>query len=239
MRCILHKSTHFAPTMFYLDAGNTNVKLARPTPTGWERIGTFRHNDVDALRDRLAAQPTFGCSVVEAVTQALPEVTWLRRSDIPAARIRYATPETLGLDRFVACHGAWEHLGGAAIVIDAGTAVTIDLIDAAGVFLGGVITPGLGILESALRTHAPALPAVPRELSDTYPPQSTSDAVKAGLIETWTAGIIHHVRQLHAFAPEANVIVTGADAPLLSAMGEIRPDLLFDGLRSISRSLFS
>jgi pantothenate kinase type III len=63
--------------------------------------------------------------------------------------------------------------------------------------------------------------------------------VKAGLLETWTAGIIHHVRQLHAFAPEAKVIVTGADAPLLSAMGEIRPDLLFDGLRSLSRSLFS
>jgi type III pantothenate kinase len=225
--------------MFYLDAGNTNVKLARPTPTGWERIGTFHHNDVDALRDRLDDQATFGCSVVEAVTHALPQVAWLQRTDIPAARIRYATPETLGLDRFVACHGAWEYVGGAAIVIDAGTAVTIDLIDASGVFLGGVITPGLGILESALRTHAPALPAVPRELSDTYPPQSTSDAVKAGLLETWTAGIIHHVRQLHAFVPEAKVIVTGADATLLSAMGEIRPDLLFDGLRSISRSLFS
>ena len=225
--------------MFYLDAGNTTVKLARPTPTGWDRIATFRHNDMETLRARLDGQPAIGCSVVDAVSAALPEVRWLSRADIPAGRIRYATPETLGLDRFVACHGAWEHVGGAAVVIDAGTAVTIDLIDASGVFLGGVITPGLGILESALRTGAPALPAVPRELSGTYPPQSTSDALKAGLLETWTAGIVHHIRQLHAFEPDAKVVLTGADAPLLAALGDIRPDLLFDGLRSLSRSLFS
>lgn len=239
MRCILNKSTHFASTMFYLDVGNTNVKLARPTTSGWDRIGTFQHNDVDAIRDQLGDQPSLGCSVVDTVSLALPQVRWVRRADIPAVRIRYSTPETLGLDRFVACHGAWEHVGGAAIVIDAGTALTIDLIDASGVFLGGVITPGLGILESSLRTHAPALPTVQRELSGTYPPQSTSDALKAGLLESWTAGIIHHVRQLHAFAPEAAVVVTGADAQWLSSLGQICPDLLFDGLRSLNRSLFS
>lgn len=225
--------------MLYLDAGNTTVKLARPTPTGWQRLGSFRHDELDALRQAVGRDPAFGCTVVESVREALPGVTWLQRSDIPAGRIRYATPETLGLDRFVACHGAWELVGGAAIVIDAGTAATIDLIDASGVFLGGVITPGLGILESALKTHAPALPAVPRELSDTYPPQRTTDALKAGLLETWTAGLIHHVRQLHAFAPEAQVVLTGADAELLSRLGMVRPDLLFDGLKSLSRSLFS
>lgn len=225
--------------MLYLDAGNTNVKLARPTTSGWERIGTFRHNEVDKIRARIDGQASFGCSVVDAVSQALPEVTWLSRVHIPAGRIRYATPATLGLDRFVACHGAWELLGGAAIVIDAGTAVTIDLIDASGVFLGGVITPGLGSLESALRTQTPALPSVPRELSSTYPPQSTVDAVKAGLLETWTAGIVHHLRQLRAFAPEAGVVLTGADALLLASLGEVKPDLLFDGLRSLSHSVFS
>lgn len=223
--------------MLYLDAGNTALKLARPTSDGWEVLFRGSHDQVEEIRNRIASESVFGCGVVAAIIEALPEVRWLRLADIAASRIRYATPETLGLDRFVACHAAWERLGGAAIVIDAGTAVTIDLIDATGTFRGGVISPGLGILENALRMFAPALPTVPRKPSPTYPPQRTVDALQAGLLETWRAGILHHVRQLHAVDPDADVVLTGSDAPLLTGLGESVPDLMFDGLSSLSRTL--
>lgn len=221
--------------MLYLDAGNTHVKVARPTTDGWEIVSRYRHDALEGLIESLELEPASGCSVVDAIMDTLPTVRWLRRTDLPTHRLDYLTPQTLGIDRFVACHGAWQELGTAVIVVDAGTAATIDLMDAEGVFQGGVIMPGLGLIENALHTQAPALPSVPRELSSTYPPKSTVDALKAGLVESWTAGIIHHIRQLHAFSPEAQVVVTGADASVIQTLGEVRPFVLFDGLRSLSR----
>lgn len=221
--------------MFYLDAGNTRIKVARATDSGWERVASFEHHDIPALQALLGTSPSIGCTVVDSLVSQLPQTRWYRRTDIHPARLDYHTPETLGVDRFVACHGAWNWVHQAVIVVDAGTAVTIDLMDATGVFQGGVIMPGLAILETGLNAHAPALPKVPRELSSTYPPKSTVDALKAGLLESWVAGITHHVRQLHAFAPDAVVMVTGSDANLLATIGEVKPDLMFDGLRALIR----
>lgn len=221
--------------MFYLDAGNTRIKVAQVTETGWERVASFAHDDIPALQALLGTSPSIGCSVVESLIAQLPQTKWYSRTDIHPARLNYLTPDTLGVDRFVACHGAWIQVHQAVIVVDAGTAVTIDLMDTAGVFQGGVIMPGLSILETGLNSHAPALPKVPRELSSTYPPKSTIDALKAGLLESWVAGITHHVRQLHAFAPDAVVMVAGNDASLLTSIGEVKPDLIFDGLRALTR----
>ncbi len=221
--------------MFYLDAGNTRIKVARATDSGWERVASFAHDEIPALQALLGTSPSIGCSVVDSVVHLLPQTRWYRRSDIHPARLNYQTPETLGVDRFVACHGAWISVHQAVIVVDAGTAVTVDLMDEAGVFQGGVIMPGLAILENGLNAHAPALPNVSRELSSTYPPKSTIDALKAGLLESWVAGITHHVRQLHAFAPDAVVMVTGNDAGLLSSIGQVKQDLMFEGLRALTR----
>ncbi len=221
--------------MFYLDAGNTRIKVARAVESGWERVASFEHHDIPALQALLENTASIGCTVVESLIPQLPQTRWFRRTDIHPARLNYITPETLGVDRFVACHGAWNEVHQAVIVVDAGTAVTIDLMDSNGVFQGGVIMPGLAILEIGLNAHAPALPKVPRELSSTYPPKSTVDALKAGLLESWVAGITHHVRQLHAFAPEAVVMVTGNDAALLSSIGQVKQDLMFDGLRALTR----
>lgn len=221
--------------MFYLDAGNTRIKVARATDSGWERVASFEHHDIPALQALLGNEPSIGCTVVDSLISLLPHTRWYRRGNILPARLNYHTPETLGVDRFVACHGAWISVHQAVIVVDAGTAVTVDLMDSSGVFQGGVIMPGLAILETGLNAHAPALPKVPRELSSTYPPKSTIDALKAGLLESWVAGITHHVRQLHAFAPDAVVMVTGSDAGLLTSVGEVKPDLMFDGLRALTR----
>ncbi len=211
--------------MLYLDAGNTRVKAARWNGSGWESASEW---EADAAQGRAV-----GVAVVASARDRWPLVRWLRLEDVPAARMGYGTPQTLGLDRFAACAGAWAASGTDVVVVDAGTAVTIDHMDAAGVFRGGVIMPGLRLFEDSLQRHAPALPAVERGLPASWPPASTADALRWGLTGSWIAAVSAHVDRFRAERPHAEVWVTGGDAALLGGVGRYEPWLVLDGLRRL------
>src|SRR6185436_9837669 len=79
------------------------------------------------------------------------EVQWLTsRHEQCGVRNAYGEPSQLGTDRWASLIAAWRFVRGAALVVNAGTAVTIDMLDATGVFRGGVILPGLALMASAL-----------------------------------------------------------------------------------------
>lgn len=218
--------------MLYLDVGNRSIKAARFTGGGWTRVGRYDHADLESVRELARREQVVGCSVVVAVASALPEVEWFDRTAIPADRLDYETPETLGVDRFLACEGARVLSGKDVVVVDAGTAVTIDWMDASGVFHGGVIMPGLGLMEDALKRHAPALPEVERGHPATFPPKSTRDALKAGLYMSWSGIVAAHVRAMKVLCPDSDVWLTGQDAAHLSLPGSRSDsDLVFRGLR--------
>jgi pantothenate kinase type III len=164
-----------------------------------------------------------------------PEILAVTRSVLTPERHRYRTPETLGIDRYLACLGAWSLTSGAVIVSDAGTACTIDAMDSGGVYRGGVIMPGLHMLIETLGHGADGLFTVPPGLPENWPPDTTTAALQAGTTGTFLAAWQAHVQRMHQLYPDARIFLTGGDAAFLAKKTSIetyRSDLLvFEGMR--------
>lgn len=146
----------------------------------------------------------------------------------------YREPARLGVDRWLALLGAWQHSAGRAVVVaDAGTALTVDLVTADGRHRGGLIAAGLITAQRAV------LGATRFAVSDTVPAmenpqallgQDTEGCVRQGALLA-CCGAIDRVSGL---APDGQWLITGGDAqtllPLLSPRWQQRPLLVLEGL---------
>ena len=96
--------------------------------------------------------------------------------------LRYDNPREIGADRLVNAVAAYDHIKGACIVVDFGTAITYDPVSAQGEYLGGIIAPGIEISMEALTERAAKLPKIdlgpPRQLIG----KTTVDAIRSGVI---------------------------------------------------------
>jgi type III pantothenate kinase len=80
------------------------------------------------------------------------------------------------------CLAAWKETGGEdVIVIDAGSACTVDLMTKKGVFKGGIIMPGIQIIKHSMRTRLPELPEVPDSIPNEWPGKSTAECIAWGV----------------------------------------------------------
>lgn len=148
----------------------------------------------------------------------------------------YREYERLGLDRWLAVIAAYDLYPGPCVVFDLGTAVTVDLVDAAGQHLGGFIAPGLGLMRDQLLRQTRNIRYAPL-LPDTgvldQPGIDTGEAVERGcvsMLRAYVAAQADSARQ--RLGPSAKGIVTGGDANLVADMDQllIIPDLVFRGL---------
>lgn len=249
--------------IFCVDIGNTFVKMAVVNDDrvlGLERILTSTtENPTFPLAVRRVANAVLTVdravisSVVPGVTRYVarvvgeqlgirPEIITLH-SDLP---IEVAVPDksTLGIDRVASACGAVEGRRRNAIIIDAGTAITIDLVRD-GRYLGGVITAGPKMLLKAMHAHASQLPEIdyervavglPEEFDNTYA------ALILGATLGCTGAIREAVRYLQASARCRPVkVITGgyADrlAPHLPSTWRVDHDLTLRGLYRIARHL--
>jgi type III pantothenate kinase len=130
---------------------------------------------------------------------------------------RYRDPTETGHDRLAAAAAAHALAEGPAVVVDLGSAVTVDAVDASGAFLGGAIGPGRPALVAGLRAAAPALPDA-GEMPDGLP-RSTGEAIRAG-IDLGLAGIVTRLvseaRSALSGGDEPVVFLTGGDAETLA-----------------------
>jgi len=158
------------------------------------------------------------------------------RMDVP-----YEKPETIGIDRVLAAHAAYSFCGSACVVVDAGTAVTVDAVGGDGGFLGGYIFPGRELLSRAL-AHGTSLPLV--EPSDECGGIGTS--TETCISRAVTAGFVGAVAELVRRALEAagsagRVVLTGGDAEILrdGLPGGVscRPHLVLEGLGMVMETL--
>jgi type III pantothenate kinase len=149
----------------------------------------------------------------------------------------YYQPGKLGADRWLAILAAYKLAGGACLVIDVGTAVTVDLVTVSGEHLGGYICPGLRLMGDQLVASASGISGLHvgvGSLQDLTPGRVTHEAVARGGV-LMLRGFIES--QLQA-APELlggsfTVFLTGGDAELvgrLSVEARFVPDLVFIGL---------
>ena len=160
-------------------------------------------------------------------------------------RNSYAEPVRLGCDRWAALVGARRQVDGAVCVVDCGTAVTLDALSADGVFLGGVILPGLALARQSLLACAPGIRATDGSDASCFA-RSTADGVAAGT-QFGLAGAVERIA--HEFAVQLGdtqqIILTGGDALALGRQLKGRfsyvihhePELVLKGLAVIAETL--
>jgi type III pantothenate kinase len=152
----------------------------------------------------------------------------------------YATPATLGADRWVGALAAHAEFG-RAVVVDCGSATTVNLVEADGVFRGGPIAPGVAALLAGMAVVTPRLPVPDLAAGLRWPPDSSQAAVDSG-VKAGYCGMVQRLvaDMLRIARGPSQVVLTGGRADLLAADGRLRahwrPQLIHDGLRLLERS---
>lgn len=243
-----------APPHFLLvDAGNTRIKWGVHDGRRWVATGAVATADAESLALAWAGAPrarTATASNVagEAVRRTL-EAACARagtalhfiRSEARQLGVSngYREPGQLGADRWAALIAAHHAGPGHKLVVNAGTALTIDALAADGRFLGGVIVPGPALMRRSLDSGTAGLRLTEGEFHEF--PASTPDAITSGAIQA-CAGAVARLGEAmgrRGVAP-GRVILSGGAAAELAAHLPIAPaiheNLVLDGLVLIARS---
>ncbi len=245
-----------------IDAGNTQTVFGlfseEKLEADW-RIGTRKEltsDELGAWLKLLLADSGWDpgridgvvvCSVVPFMNSVLEQTS---RSSIgidpvfigPGIRtgmpIRYENPHEVGADRIVNAVAAADRVGSPVMVLDFGTATTLDVVDSVGDYLGGIIAPGLEISAEALFERAARLSRVDIRRPERVIGRTTESSIQSGLFFGYLAmvdGLVRNARQ--ELAAEAPVIATGGlatvFAPELNWVREVVPSLTLEGLRLV------
>ena len=152
--------------------------------------------------------------------------------------IRYASPREVGADRIVNALGGRAKYGAPLIVVDYGTAITLDVVSADGAYLGGVIAPGLLSGISALFGRTAKLPQVGVELPPSVIGRNTNESIQSGIL-FGNAGLTDRLVEMvrSELGVHAGVVATGGHAELMAGISrtidQVDPWLTLDGLRLI------
>lgn len=151
-------------------------------------------------------------------------------------------PAELGADRIADCAGALALFPPPLIVIDAGTAITFDLINARRQYIGGCILPGIGIAIRSLAEKTAKLKAVTFALPRSPRGTNTAAGIRAGIYYGYVGALEHLISLYRAeLGGRATVVATGGLAGVfqgkVSGIDAYEPDLIFQGLRRIHEAL--
>ena len=242
-----------------IDAGNSRVKwgwldLAGPGGPQWSSISSVSliefaassdhvnpfsvtHEDPESIVISNVAGDGAKTLLVNWTSIFDAEPLWLHgESERCGVTSRYERPEQLGPDRWAALIAARAvHPSGAALVVNAGTATTVDMLSADGRFLGGAILPGVELMRFVLHEHTGRLPLDVGEYRDT--PRKTSDAIESGCRHAQAGAVERMYRVLRDIELNPLCIVAGgAGRTLVDQLSMPRryvENLVLDGLAHI------
>ena len=234
-----------------IDIGNTRTKWALM------EAGEIRANGTQPSGTPLSLPNTEVDAAIVCVTGNIssemlqlptPHTYHLSASTPLPIALRYESPETLGPDRIAAACGAWRILpkGTSALIVDAGTCITVDYLDAQGCYCGGAIMPGLEMKFRALHTFTAKLPLL--TLSDAadnvVTGGTTQQSISAGVITASRFAIAGFARHYLQKDSKLQLIFTGGDGALLMAGRELQglqcqlvPELVMIGLDAIAEKI--
>lgn len=230
-----------------VDAGNSTLDLML------HAVGQRRRFAIDDrgpdLRAFLGQEASAECVLLSVRAGVLDELLPLLRAGGRRCRVvgvdllcplhlDYATPQTLGADRWIGALAAHRQFG-RAVVIDCGSATTVNLVEADGVFRGGPIAPGLGAFLAGMSAATPALPVARLDAEVSAPPRSSQQAVDTGVLAGYCGMVERLVADLLRVARgPTQVVVTGGRGELLLRHSRLRarlePDLVHAGLRILA-----
>jgi type III pantothenate kinase len=240
-----------------IDIGNTCIKWGYDTGRDISGTGSVVHrgvapetamqfiadlrNDVDSVGVVNVAGALMADALMTAIRQRFDVVPEFVHTTEHCAGVSngYKAVEQLGTDRWAAIVGAWDEFRADVCVVDAGTAVTIDLVNGHGSHLGGIILPGLGLMAASLNKDTSDIQSfaqAPTGLvgdADWYG-RDTASAVQRGAHFALRAAVMEAA---HLHGSKARLVITGGDADRLMPLGdcrvERRPDLVLSGLRQL------
>lgn len=233
-----------------IDIGNTFAKIA--VTDGGEIVfkNVAQELDCPAIRDLLHEYPAIDRAILSTTRNPNEQTEeYLRRhvrqfmrfvpgTPVPLVN-RYGTPETLGADRMAAAVGAWEIAPGRELlIVDLGSAITLDRVSAAGEYLGGNISPGMAMRFEALHRLTDRLPLcnAPSD-SPVLIGNSTRQAIESGVVR----GIVHEIEgyidRLRPKNDDLTVFFAGRDANFFADKVKkpifVAYDLVIKGLNRI------
>ena len=243
-----------------IDVGNTRLKWAWLTSTGLSDQQAVIHRDVKAgiwtaalfdpsqKPERILVSNVAGAGMARLLTTLARDTFGVKPEFITAApqfaelKNGYLDPYLLGADRWLALIGAWTRVHSSLCVVDAGTAVKVDSVDAGGQHLGGLIVPGIHMMREALL----------KRTADIAKAAGQSTPSMAGILANNTIGAVSRggVFALAGMADRAaemiesgtgvkpKLLITGGDAGMITGtmrlQGEVVPDLVLQGLAVIA-----
>jgi type III pantothenate kinase len=238
-------------TILAIDAGNTRTKWGVHDGRAWTATGaieTARAGELpQSLRGIKAAGLAIASNVAGAAVQAAIEAACkglavrFVRSEASQLGVTngYRDSSQLGTDRWVALIAAHHARPGHKLVINAGTALTIDALTGDGRFLGGLIVPGPALMRRSLDRATAALRESEGAVRDF--PASTPEAIATGAVLACAGAADRLAKSMdaHGTPPGLIILSGGAARELAPALGlphELHENLVLDGLQLIARS---
>jgi type III pantothenate kinase len=223
-----------------------------------ESIAKRVHEIIQSSQDDLDEDPTIVLSGVhpsraDEIERAIRKLTgqtiyrFGRDFQIPIQHtLTDAGEMTVGQDRLLCALGAFDTLKQACVVIDLGTAVTIDFVDGTGIFHGGAILPGVSMMLSTLHDSTSNLPKVvyrKLESGSNEPAKQTDEAIILGVTHA-IKGAVRSLTERYAehYQGYPQTIVTGGDLGILEddeMIDAFVPDLQLQGIRVACASVLS
>ncbi len=234
-----------------VDVGNSRIKWGLCGPDAVRETCSLAPDDPAAWKQQMQLWTIArGLWVVSGVHPERRDrlVVWLREcgqrvqvlddpNDLPL-RVLVARPDHVGVDRLLDAVAANRRRTAEmpAVVIDAGSAITVDLIDRSGAFVGGAILPGMRLMAKALHDYTALLPLLaPPEKAPAVPGISTPAAMELGIFWAAAGGITAVMREYRSFCrSEIEVFLTGGDGPRLESVisgAHPWPEMTLEGIR--------
>lgn len=226
----------------YVDIGNTRIKWAcgdqhalheahalvlADTPDWVQRLPLAGVRRV--IVASVAATAPLAVLHAQAAVHGVPVHVAHTSARVGAVVNGYAQPHTHGVDRWMACLAAYARGSGSVLVADAGTAITLDWVDAQGQHGGGLIAPGLGAMRSTLRANTQLRPEA-AIMRGEWLATDTDSAIASGTLHSAVALLDNAVTRMQP----ARLLLAGGDAGALAHHlahdWQIAPQLVLEGL---------
>lgn len=208
---------HDKTTAYLLDAGNTHVKLGTVENGVISRVKRF---DLSSFPwEELDGNIPIVISSVLADEWKKPLEDFFQNKMYISAHMNlpfnmdYLTPETLGIDRL--CNMAAvanRNPTKAKLVVDLGTCIKFDFMNATKTYEGGSISPGLEMRALSLQTFTAKLPLIPVYSTAKLIGKNTKESIESGVFNGWKAEITQLIQQYQTKFPDLDVYLTGGDA---------------------------
>lgn len=215
--------------MLLIDAGNSRIKWALIVGGAWSRQGVVENGQAETLRlafnnlpppKKILASNVAGEEMgkrLHAICALWPSpVEFIAaRTEQCGVRNLYQNPAQLGSDRWAALIAAWQQEHTSCLVVNCGTATTLDTLSQQGEFLGGLILPGIHMMQRSLVTGAAALGHEMVQGSWSKFPRNTADAMTSGAILATVAAIRFQFEALAGYGEPRCLISGGAAVSIL------------------------